>query len=107
MACRAADIEKYKTDINVLQVALSHAQIVIDCEIQVESDLTDLQGYYSKTIDASDEFINEFHELDKDCLSNARTIKAQLDGALITAKELLKVAEEEEASCGEHNPLVN
>ncbi len=104
MACRADDIEKYKHDITTLESASSFAQQVIDCEIQVGTDLTDLQKYYSKTIDASEEFINEFHMLDKDCLSNARMIKVQIDGAIMTARELLKQAEYEETSCKIHHP---
>lgn len=107
MACRADDIEKYKNDITVLQDATKYAQKVVDCGIQVDSDLTDLQGYYSKTIEASDEFINEFHVLDRDGLSNARMIKLQIEGALRTAKELLKAAEEEEESCEIHHPSDN
>ena len=104
MACRADDIEKYNHDIGVLEEAATFAQNVYDAEKQVNSDLTDLQGYYSKTVEASEAFINEFHELDKDAMLNSMLMKARIDGAIQTARVLLKQAEEEECDCEIHNP---
>lgn len=104
MACRKADIDKYENDIEVLERASTLAQKVVDDESLVSDYLTNLQDYYGKTINASDELINEFHELDKDALSSARNIKIQISGALTTARTLLSQARLEEESCEEHNP---
>lgn len=105
MACRKAEIDKYKNDIVVLERIATYTQNIIDAEIIVENDLTNLQKYYDKTVEASKELINEFHELDKDALPAARRIKAQVDGAILTAKTLLRQAEEDEANCEIHNSI--
>ncbi len=104
MACRKDDIDKYTNDIGLLEEALSLASDVKSEQTVITTDLTNLQCKYSTTVKASDEFIKEFHELDKNAGSTASSLYTKIEAALEEAKRLLEEAEEEEKSCEIHNP---
>ena len=103
MACRAEDIINYKDDIENLEKASTFAQKVIDESIEIGTALTDLSSEYSSAVNASEELVAQFHKLDENAESNARTMKAQIEETLETVKEWLKQAEIEEASCEIHH----
>ena len=103
MACRADDIINYKDDIENLEMAATYAQKIIDESGDVATALSDLQSEYSRAVNASEEFIEQFHKLDENTESNARAVKAQIDEALDTVKEWLRDAELEEQTCEIHS----
>ena len=103
MACRADDIINYKDDIENLEKASLFAQKIIDESGDVATALTDLRSEYSRAVNASEEFLEQFHKLDENTESSARAVKTRIDDALDTVKEWLRQAELEEQSCEIHN----
>lgn len=104
MGCRADDITKYNTELDNLNTALSEAQKLVGYTGNVSAGLDSLKGYYGSSVNASDEFINEFDELDKDADTKATSIQTKIEEAIEIIEGKLKDAESEEESCEIHHP---
>ena len=102
MACRKADIEQYQKDLNLLKKAKEAAQESQEAQIVIDDRLTCLQEEYKETVYASEEFISEFHVLDEGAADAINTVLSKISEAEEKISELLREAEEEEASCTEH-----
>ncbi len=98
MGCRHDDIEMYENDIPVLEEALTIAQEIIDYQILIDNSVDTLKTCYDGTVNPPETLGTAFDNIHDGAISNARTVKTQLEGALRTARELLRAAREEDAA---------
>ena len=94
--CRCEDIKMYDRDLERLSSAMTQAQKVIDASTNVDTLLADLKSEYDDTVRATDDFIPEFDNVNKDGTQNARNILTTVKGAHRTVYELKKAACEED-----------
>ena len=98
MACRHDDIVKYEHDIPIIEGALTIAQNIIDYQVLIDASVNNLKTDYNETVNPPEHLGEKFDEIHDGALSNARIIMTQLEGALRTARELLRAAREEDAA---------
>ena len=94
--CRCEDIKMYDRDLERLSSALTQAQNVINASTNIDTFLADLKTEYDDTVRATDDFIPEFDNVNKDGTANARNIYITIEGARRTVYELKKAACEED-----------
>ena len=96
MACRCEDISLYEEDIKNLEEAATHAQKIIDYQISIDDSVDTLKCSYGESIYGPDDLPSAFDDIHEGAIDNARAIKAQMEGAILTAKNKLAAAREED-----------
>ena len=98
MACRCRDIKLYDADITALEEAATHAQKIIDKQISIDDSIDTLKISYTKSAKGPDGFGAAFDDIHDGAIENARMIKSQIDGAILTVKANRASAQAEDDS---------
>ena len=96
MACKCAEIAKYDEDIETLEEALTYTQKIIDYQLSMNDSIDTLKSSYAKSVKGPDDLAPAFDLIHDGAIDNARMIRTQLEGALLTAKTKRALAIQED-----------
>lgn len=96
MACRCTDIEEYEAELEVLNSISKEIENLSKSQVTVDNGLTELQGFYSATLNATEGFIAGFHKLDSGAAEAVSSMKTETEEAISKLSEMLEQAREED-----------